>query len=81
MAYIPKLFLIPAYGRPCNSKKAVWNDWIACRDFEIVAFGPFMGRKLTRIGAEESRLHAVVVRYGKDYAKSATIDLIKNKIL
>jgi len=81
MAYIPELFLIPAHNRPCNSKKAVWSDWIACRDFEIVTFGPFMGRKLTRIGIEKSKVHAVVVRYGKDYKNSARIDLTKNTIV
>lgn len=81
MAYVPELIIVPAYCRSYNSKKAIWQDWTDGKDFQIASYGPFMGRYINKEDAESSHLACLIVRYGKELAKSATIDLIKNKIL
>jgi hypothetical protein len=80
MAHIFELFIAGAYGRTYNSKKAIWQDWNDGKDFQIVGYGPHMGRYINKEDAERGGLACLHVRYGKNLAKSASINLIKNRM-
>lgn len=53
--------LIPAYGRDYASKKAVLEDWIAGKDFEIS--NPGSRTYINRTDAENAGIFKVNIRY------------------
>lgn len=55
----------PAYGRDYTSKAKVLADWNADKDFEILDFGPDMGRKINRSQAVAAGLK-IMVRYANE---------------
>ena len=75
-----ELIVIAAYGRAYNSKAAIWSDWSAGKDFQIVSVGGSYGRYINSEDATCAGLACVSVRYGKDYRKVASANLIKNKM-
>jgi hypothetical protein len=75
-----ELTIVPAYGRTYNSKAAIWADWLAGKDFQIASYGADSGRYINREDAERSGLACLLVRYGKELAKSASINLIRGRM-
>ena len=75
-----ELTIVPAYGRTYNSKAAIWADWLAGKDFMIASVGADTGRYINREDAERSSLACLLVRYGKELTKSASINLIRGKM-
>ncbi len=75
-----ELTVIAAYGRAYNSKAAIWADWSAGKDFQIVSIGGSYGRYINNADADRAGLACVLVRYGKDYAKSASVNLVKGRM-
>jgi hypothetical protein len=75
-----ELTIVPAYGRNYNSKAAIWSDWLAGKDFQIASYGADTGRYINREDAERSSLACLLVRYGKEFTKSASINLIRGKM-
>ncbi len=75
-----ELTVIAAYGRAYNSKAAIWADWSDGKDFQIVSIGADNGRYVNKEDADRAGLACVLVRYGKDYSKSASVNLIKGRI-
>lgn len=75
-----ELTVIAAYGRAYNSKAAIWADWSAGKDFQIVSVGTYYGRYINNVDADRAGLACVLVRYGKGYAKSASINVIKGRM-
>jgi len=75
-----ELTVIAAYGRAYNSKAAIWADWSAGKDFQIVSAGRDCGRYINSADADRFGLACVLVRYGKGYAKSASVNLIKGRM-
>jgi len=75
-----ELTVIAAYGRAYNSKAAIWADWSDGKDFQIVSIGGSYGRYINNADADRAGLACVLVRYGKDYAKSASVNLIKGRM-
>ena len=75
-----ELTVVAAYGRAYNSKAAVWADWSAGKDFQIVSICADNGRKINKEDADRAGLACVLVRYGKDYSKSASVNLIKGRM-
>tara|TARA_R100000951_G_scaffold115883_1_gene125482 strand:+ start:64 stop:300 length:237 start_codon:yes stop_codon:yes gene_type:complete len=75
-----ELTVIAAYGRAYNSKAAIWADWSDGKDFQIVSIGGSYGRYINSEDATRAGLACVLVRYGKDYAKSASVNLIKGRM-
>ncbi len=75
-----ELTVIAAYGRAYNSKAAIWSDWSDGKDFQIVSVGMDHGRYLNNADADSAGLSCVLVRYGKDFSKSAGINLIKGRM-
>ena len=75
-----ELTVIAAYGRAYNSKAAIWSDWSDGKDFQIVSIGGSYGRYINKEDADRTGLACVLVRYGKDYSKSASVNLIKGRI-
>jgi hypothetical protein len=75
-----ELTVIAAYGRAYNSKAAIWSDWSDGKDFQIVSVGADNGRYVNKEDADRAGLACVLVRYGKDYSKSASVNLIKGRM-
>lgn len=75
-----ELTVIAAYGRAYSSKAAIWSDWSAGKDFQIVSVGKDYGRYINSADADRAGLACVLVRYGKGYTKSASVNLIKGRI-
>jgi hypothetical protein len=75
-----ELTIVPTYGRNYNSKAAIWADWLAGKDFMIASVGADTGRYINREDAERSSLACLLVRYGKELTKSASINLIRGKM-
>ena len=75
-----ELTVVAAYGRAYNSKAAIWSDWSAGKDFQIVSAGTYYGRYINSEDADRAGLASVLVRYGKGYAKSASVNLIKGRM-
>lgn len=75
-----ELTVIAAYGRAYNSKSAIWADWCDGKDFQIVSVGGSYGRYINNADADRAGLACVLVRYGKDYKKSASVNLIKGRM-
>ncbi len=76
MAPMFELSVVPAYGRIYNSKAAIWTDWIADKDFQIIS-APNHGRYINQQDASASSLACILVRYGKRLEKTCSINLIK----
>ena len=75
-----ELTILPAYGRSYNSKAAIWADWTAGKDFLIASPGPHHGRYINMEDADRSGLACLLVRYGKQLQKSASINLIRGRM-
>ena len=75
-----ELTVIAAYGRAYNSKATIWADWSAGKDFQIVSVGADNGRYVNKEDAYRAGLACVLVRYGKAYSKSASVNLIKGRM-
>lgn len=75
-----ELTILPAYGRSYNSKAAIWSDWCAGKDFQIASPGPHHGRYINKEDADRSGLACLLVRYGKQLQKSASINLIRGRM-
>ena len=75
-----ELTVVAAYGRAYNSKTAIWADWSAGKDFQIVSVGKDYGRYINSADADRAGLACVLVRYGKGYGKSASVNLIKGRM-
>jgi hypothetical protein len=80
-----ELTVVAAYGRAYNSKAAIWADWSDGKDFQIVSLGfnsqiQGYGRYINKEDAAHACLACVLVRYGKNYAKSASINLLKGRM-
>jgi hypothetical protein len=75
-----ELTVVAAYGRAYNSKAAIWADWSAGKDFQIVSAGRDNGRYINSEDADRAGLACVLVRYGKEYRKIASINLIKGRM-
>ena len=80
-----ELTVVAAYGRAYNSKAAIWADWSDGKDFQIVSLGfnsqiQGYGRYINNEDADRAGLACVLVRYGKNYSKSASVNLIKGRI-
>ena len=75
-----ELTIVPDYGRTYNSKAAIWADWLAGKDFQIASVGTDSGRYINREDAERSDLACLLVRYGKELGKSASINLIRGRM-
>ncbi len=75
-----ELTVVAAYGRAYNSKAAIWADWSDGKDFQIVSLGADNGRYVNKEDADRAGLACVLVRYGKGYSKSASVNLIKGRI-
>jgi len=71
-----ELLVVPAYGRNYNSKAAIWADWCAGKDFQIVPEGSYINKE----DADRSSLACIIVRYGKELRKRAEINLMKNRM-
>ena len=75
-----ELTVVAAYGRAYNNKAAIWSDWAAGKDFQIVSVGADSGRYINKEDAGRAGLACVLVRYGKGLSKSASVNLIKGRI-
>ena len=80
-----ELTVVAAYGRAYNSKAAIWADWSDGKDFQIVSLGfnsqiQSYGRYINSEDADRAGLSCVLVRYGKGYSKSASVNLIKGRM-
>ena len=71
-----ELTVVPAYGRNYNSKAAIWADWCANKDFQVVPQGCYINKE----DADRSSLACIAVRYGKELSKRASINLIKQRM-
>lgn len=71
-----ELHTVPAYCRTYNSKAAVWADWNAGKDFQVVPQGSYINKE----DAAHCCLACIFVRYGKNLQKSCSINLIKNRM-
>ena len=75
-----ELTVVAAYGRAYNSKAAIWADWSAGKDFQIVSLCADNGRYINKEDADRAGLACVLVRYGKGHSKSASVNLIKGRM-
>lgn len=76
-----ELRTVPSPGRVYTSKAAVWNDWIANKDFIVADMSSrWDGKPVNKQDADRSDLACVIVRYGKRLEKVCSINLIKNRM-
>lgn len=76
-----ELRTVPSPGRVYTSKAAVWDDWIANKDFIVADMSSrWDGKPVNKQDAEAAALACVVVRYGKRLEKVCSINLIKNRM-
>ncbi len=77
-----ELKVVPFHGRVYNSKAAIWDDWVANKDFIIadVSAGRWDGKPVNKQDADRSGLACVMVRYGKRLEKVCSINLIRNRM-
>ena len=76
-----ELRTVPSPGRVYTSKAAVWDDWIANKDFIVADMSSrWDGKPVNKQDADRSDLACVVVRYGKRLEKVCSINLIKNRM-
>ena len=76
-----ELKVIPSRTRTYTSKKAVWIDWCANKDFFIAdVSSPWDGKPVNKQDVLVSDIACVWVRYGKHLEKICSINVIKDRM-